>query len=85
MLELAYWIGQTPGTWTFREERDLRLWRYRQNQGLGSELPQSLRDRWVVFHLHFDSSRQIFFETSSHRVNTRIVSNVFAVLSVQYS
>lgn len=47
-LELAYWVGATPGVApTQVEETANRLDRYRD-----SATPNT--DRWVMFHLHFD-------------------------------
>lgn len=45
MLELAYWIGRTPGS----ADNDPALNRYRD---LSRSQTANPTDRWVVFHLH---------------------------------
>lgn len=48
-LEIAYWIGPTPGVApTAAEETNLRLNIYRD-----TTRGRTGRDRWVVFHIHF--------------------------------
>ncbi|KAI8931692.1 hypothetical protein NX059_011339 [Plenodomus lindquistii] len=64
MLELAYWIGPTPGVWNPQLDTIYQLWRYRDLRTIGRRDPFR-RDRWVVFHLHFDSTH-VFFNHSHH-------------------
>jgi chitinase len=50
MLELAYWIGPTPGV----ESNDVRLDRYRDATPRGG-----VRDTYVVFHLHLEEGTEM--------------------------
>lgn len=63
-LEVAYWIGPTPGVQPTRAEEDrLRLNQYR---GVGSE--RRLPDQWVVMHFHFDmTDRGLFIQNPNSR------------------
>jgi hypothetical protein len=61
MLELAYWIGPTPGVWDQNIDRQFNLGQYRDRRAWGRTRP-NMRDRWVVLHFHFDERRQVFFE-----------------------
>ncbi|CAO2647471.1 Nn.00g083930.m01.CDS01 [Neocucurbitaria sp. VM-36] len=70
ILELAYWIGPVPGGWSEELEDQLELWRYRDLRQYGERNNQHLRDRWVVFHLHFDSTRDIFSNSPSGHTYT---------------
>ncbi|KAF1850059.1 uncharacterized protein K460DRAFT_422442 [Cucurbitaria berberidis CBS 394.84] len=63
-LELAYWIGHNAGEWNPQLDRDFELWRYRDLTT--QHRNPNLRDRWVVFHLHFDPTREIFFDFNGH-------------------
>ncbi|KAM5437742.1 putative chitinase [Microsporum ferrugineum] len=47
-LELAYWIGRTPGV----QDSNSELNRYR-------DLERALGDDWVIFHLHMDPESEI--------------------------
>lgn len=49
MIELAYWIGPTPGQWDEEIEERHHLEWYRDRR-------EETRARWVVLHLHFDES-----------------------------
>lgn len=65
MLELAYWIGPRPGVWNEEIEDRYDLGDYRDERRSGRRNPE-IRDRWVVFHLHIDSTQQVFFEHQRH-------------------
>jgi hypothetical protein len=60
LLELAYWIGPEPGVWN--DDLDLDQYRDRRQWGRSN---YDVRDVWVVFHIYFDASRQIFFQRES--------------------
>jgi hypothetical protein len=53
MLELAYWIGPTPGV----ENHDAQLDRYRDATQPPDRAP--VRDRYVIFHLHLDRASEM--------------------------
>ncbi|KAF1912024.1 hypothetical protein BDU57DRAFT_523336 [Ampelomyces quisqualis] len=57
LLELAYWIGTRPGVVDNHPDLDV----YRDMRTTGRNGPQ-VPDRWVVFHFHFDETRDIFFD-----------------------
>jgi hypothetical protein len=65
MLEIAYWIGPQPGFWNGIIDREYNLERYRDRRMWGRN-DAGERDRWVVFHFHFDETRQIFFSQGGH-------------------
>lgn len=63
MLEVAYWIGRTPGvTPGAQEEAGFQLSQYRDPDNTHQINGVTRRDNWVVFHLHFDPSdnRRLF-------------------------
>lgn len=65
MLELAYWIGPQVGVWNQQVEDNRNLWQYRDMRQAG-RTHANLRDRWVVFHLHFDETRGVFYDYNGH-------------------
>lgn len=65
MLELAFWIGPYPGTWSRYTDQELELWRYRDLRVQGRQ-NAGQRDRWVVFHIHFDETRPLFWDFNGH-------------------
>ncbi|KAF2848621.1 hypothetical protein T440DRAFT_519787 [Plenodomus tracheiphilus IPT5] len=65
MLEQAYWIGPTPGRWNAGIDTQYDLWQYRDRRERG-RADRDTPDIWVIFHLHFDSSRQVSFPHREH-------------------
>lgn len=61
MLEIAYWIGPVPGGYDSNPD----LLAYEDTRTTGRAFPQ-YHDRWVVFHFHFDHTRQIFIDIDGH-------------------
>lgn len=55
MLEVAYWIGPNPGVWDPQIDQQYALPRYRDARPVARRGSDN-RNRWVVFHFHFDST-----------------------------
>ena len=55
LLEVAYWIGRTPGVVPGeQEEQGYQLHTFRDPENEQQVNGRTVRDNWVMFHLHFD-------------------------------
>jgi len=68
-LELAYWIGPTPGVFSTRMDEQYSLHTYRDMRTTGPSEP-GMRDRWIVFHFYFDENRDLVFELEGQPEHT---------------
>jgi hypothetical protein len=62
MLEIAYWIGAEPGV---DDPRTELMEQYRDRRQHDRNTP-GMQDRFVTFHFHFDSARDLFVEHDGH-------------------
>jgi hypothetical protein len=75
LLELAYWIGPQPGVWNSQLDDDYHLADFRDRRTSG-RTNVGERDRWVVFHFHFNENRNVFIDQGGHTY-AAFVSHVY--------